>query len=291
MNDDHARAFTRDLRARNRAPRTIASYLDAVSVLRRHLDDTDLAEVTRADLQGFFAAQLDAHSAATAAIRFRSLQQFFKWATAEGICGSNPMLGMSPPSVAEKPVAVLTLGQVKRLLDVCGGKSFDDRRDTALLRLFLEPGGLRLSEMAGLRLADLDLREDTVTVLGKGRKERTVPFGLKTGQALERYKRARDKHPSSQLTALWLGSKGPLTISGIQQMMRRRASQAGLPHLHPHMLRHTAAHEWLNAGGQETDAMALFGWRSRDMLSRYGKSAAAERAKNSARRMGLGDRY
>ena len=286
VTDDLLRSFGRDLRARNRSPRTIRSYLDTARLLPVPLD-----EVTPDDVRDFIAAQLAQHSASTAAVRFRSLQQFFKWAVAEDIYEESPMRGMSPPTVADKPVPVLTLAQVRALLDACSGKSFEDRRDAAMFRLFLEPGGVRLSEIVGLGRDDVDLDGDAVTVLGKGSRQRKVPFGAKTGQALDRYLRARSKHPKRKDPALWLGARGVLTASGVAQMMRRRAAQAGLPHLHPHMFRHTAAHYWLAEGGQEGDAMRLFGWRSRDMLSRYAASAADARAHEAARRLNLGDRY
>jgi integrase len=74
-------------------------------------------------------------------------------------------------------------------------------------------------------------------------------------------------------------------------MLRRRARRAGIEHLHPHMFRHTAAHQWQANGGSEVDAMRLFDWRSRQMVARYGASAADERAHEAARQMRLGDRY
>lgn len=124
---------------------------------------------------------------------------------------------------------------------------FDDRRDTAIVRLFLDTG-MRLSEMAGLTLSDIDLDADVALVLGKGRRPRTCPFGDKTAQAIERYLRERSKHRLASSNQLWIGGRGDMTDNGIGQMLRRRAKEAGLEHLHPHMFRHTFAHRWQMSG-------------------------------------------
>lgn len=155
---------------------------------------------------------------------------------------------------------------------------FRDRRDLAFLRLFLD-AGMRLAELTGLQLEDLDMEYNAAVVLGKGRRPRVCPFGRKTALALDRYLRMRAQRRDAASPALWVGSGGPMTASGVSGVVRRRAAQAHIEGLNPHRFRHTFAHAWLAAGGAEIDLMQLAGWRSRSMLARYGASAAGERAR------------
>ena len=287
-------AWRRSLRADNRRETTIASYELAANQLHAYLEEegfpTAVAEITTDAIRGFTGSMPQNRSSSTAAQRHRSLQQCFKWLVREGIIDDNPMSRLRPPKIEETPVPVLTDSQVGLILQACRGTTFEAKRDEAIIRLFLDTG-CRLNELSMISLADLHLDAQTVSVIGKGRKPRTVPYSANTGRALDRYLRLRAAHRDAHGPWLWLGYRPPkLSDSGIAQLVAKRGRVLGF-RLHPHVFRHSFAHNFMAAGGQETDLMRLAGWPSTQMVQRYGASAGMARAHASARRIALGDRW
>jgi site-specific recombinase XerD len=299
-NEMHLAAYERALRARNRSERTIQNYAEAIGQLATFHGGTDVTDLDQAGIEAYIEHVVNSprrnkagghHQGSTAAVRFRTLRAFFNWCVSEEILDASPMRRMKEPSTTDAPVPVVDDDNLRLLLRACAGKDFFDRRDTAIIRLWCEPGSPRVAEMAGLGLDDVDLRRSLVTLHGKGDKIRVIPYGAKTGQAIDRYLRLRVKHPKAhQTNAMWIGPKGATTASGLDQMLERRCEQAGIDPIHPHQMRHTSAHNWIDAGGSEGDAMALFGWASAEMPRHYGKSARVERAQRASKRLSPADR-
>ena len=289
-------SFKRTLLAENKSPRTITAYTEGVRLLDEFLESqgmpSEVANIAREHLEAFIADLLTRWKPATASNRYRALQAFFKWCAVEGEVKESPMTNMSPPKVPEVNPPVLSTDELRRLVKACEGTDFIDRRDMAIVLLFIDTG-CRRSELAQLAVDDVDFASNVIRVVGKGGRERVCAFGRKTALALDRYLRARVGHAEAIHTdALWLGHMGKMAKdgTGLSQAVERRALAAGIESkVNLHRFRHSFAHRWLSLGGNEGDLMALAGWRSRTMIMRYAASTAADRAVEAHKRIGIAD--
>jgi len=278
---------------------TLASYGQALDSFGRWMQENapgvSPTEASRDHVRGWLVHLRATVAANSARGWFAGVRHFCRWMVAEGECSDDATLGIRTPSKGDPRTPVLKPEEIKAMLGTCDITSFRGRRDAAII-MVLADGGLRLAEITGLRVDDVDVRDRILFVIGKGSnlsgpRRRAVPLGIKAARALDRYLRERRKHVYHERTQLWLGDRNRETLSahGVTAMLKRRAAEVGLV-VHPHMFRHTWASEFRSAGGEEGDLMALGGWRSRQMLDRYGRVAAAERAAASYRQRSLGDR-
>jgi site-specific recombinase XerD len=280
------------LRAERKSPQTLKSYGDGVRAFIRWCENHHHSPALDRELvKGFVADLLDAGAEpATARARQLAVRRISAWLTEEGEIDDDPLLGLKAPKLDAKVTDSLTDDELRRLIKACGGKEFRDRRDEAIVRMLLETG-MRAGELLGLTVEDVDLIRGLVTVRrGKGGAGRIVPLGPQTARAIDRYQRMRRTHRLADTAPLWLGDRGKsLEYYGLRRTMQYRAELADINNFHPHKTRHTAASRWLAAGGSEGGLMAVAGWSTRDMIDRYTKSTAAERAAAEARGLNLGE--
>jgi site-specific recombinase XerD len=228
----------------------------------------------------------------TARIRAQAVRRFAAWLADQEEIEADPFLGMKPPKLDAKVVESLSEDDLRLMIKACAGKDLRDRRDEACLRLLAETG-IRAGELLRLNTADVELGRGLAVVRrGKGGKGRYVAFTPQTAAAIDRYLRVRRRHTLAASPALWLtetGGKDRLGYHGLRVALLGRARAAGVAGFHLHKLRHTFASRWLSAGGSEGGLMAVAGWSSREMVDRYSRATASERAVAEAKRLGLGD--
>ena len=184
------------------------------------------------------------------------------------------MAALRQPKVTQKVVPVLTDDELRRLLDTCRtDRTLYGRRDYAILRILVDTG-MRRGEVVALTLRDVDLDAGLLIVRrSKTGIGRIVPSGAKATEVLDRRTRIRTRHLRA-ITTEARGSAygGPLTGEGIRQMVMMRAKEAGVDGVFVHQFRHTYAHPWLAAGGQEHDLAQVAGWSNTAMLAWDGSS-------------------
>jgi integrase/recombinase XerC len=199
---------------------------------------------------------------ASIARKLSAIRSFFRYLVREGIIPKNPIEQVSSPKLDKRLPSFLTLEEVERLLNAPDLSTPLGQRDRALLEL-LYASGLRVSELVGLTLEQIDLETNEIRVLGKGSKERVVLMGLPAVEALKNYlEQGRNQLLGKKRSqALFLNRYGqPLLERSVQRLLNQYAKKAGIgKRVHPHLLRHTFATHMLDGGADLRVVQELLG--------------------------------
>lgn len=272
MNDPLA-AFLVHLEAETHAsPHTVKSYRTDLGDFRRFVLSTgsgDLAgALRRVDVRAMRAYLAELHTRGldpvSVARKLAAIRSWFRFLRRRGVVDANPARQVRSPRLPRKLVSFLPIDEAVALMDARHPRG--TARDVAIVEL-LYASGLRVSELVGLDLADVDLAEMTVRVLGKGRKERMVPFGDAAAGALRDHLATRG--PAAG--AVFLNRRGGrLTVRSVHTIVRRQARTAGIVRrVSPHTLRHSFATHLLDSGADLRMIQELLGHGRLSTTQRY----------------------
>lgn len=287
--DDYSRYLTQVL---GRSANTVRSYrADLASFL--HLMELrgihDLCQIDTTLLRSWLAHEAGTHARSTMARKTAAIRSFFTYLADHGLIGSNPAQGLKTPKQPEHLPQILTGAQAEQLMNTVDSRpveapargltAFIQARDMAILEL-LYATGMRVAELCGLDLLDLNRQDRTLKVMGKGSKERVIPYGLPADRALEVWldqgrpgllSRAHTgRGGGSSDVALFLGVQGRrINQRQVRQIVHLAAAKAGVPDIGPHALRHSAATHMLDGGADLREVQEMLGHSSLQTTQRY----------------------
>ena len=293
--NDTLRNFLQHLRRRDVSPHTLVAYENDVATFLRHT-----AQIRQKPVESLAAADVDAFairaflgelhrqriSASSAARKLSAIRTFVKFLRREDLIEDDPAALVASPKRPETIPAHLTVGEMNRLLEMPDASTPLGRRDRAILELFYA-SGLRLSELVGLDIEDVNLSSRMVRVLGKGRKERLVPFNGSTAEAIRAYLKDRSQLSASGRRQQDLKGKGrlrrpaqaPLFLNyrgerlsarSVDRLVRRYVAECGAKFgISPHALRHSFATHLLANGADLRAIQELLGHARLSTTQRY----------------------
>jgi integrase/recombinase XerC len=271
--------FLRYLRVeRQMSPHTLRNYrLDLTQFLKfcsEHREDLTLEKVTYQDLRAFLANALKQNRKTTVARKLSALRTFFKYLQRQGVASQNPAKLAPSPKLEKFLPHYLSVDEAFHLLGEPKGDAFGNLRDKTILEV-LYGAGLRLAELAGLNLGDMDLVPGVLRVWGKGAKERLAFLGEPAKAALSAYlplrQRLLTQPRAGDETALFINSRGGrLSTRGVARVVAKWVRLAGLsPGLTPHGLRHSFATHLLEGQADLRAVQELLGHASISTTGRY----------------------
>ena len=273
MNDDISQFLQHLKYERNLSPHTLRNYSSDLDQFKTHLiaiekrPDISIGEIDRLTIREWMASLHTDHKKTSVARKLASLRTFFQFLIREGKLDYNPAKQVATPRIERTLPKHLSMEDAVRFIETPNADTDLGRRDRAILE-FLYATGIRVGELVGIDLTDVDFRERMVRVMGKRKKERIVPFGEPAAAAVENYLRETrgvflTSAPEAErdVKALFLHRRGGrLTTRSVGRLIDKYIRQcADIHDVSPHSLRHTFATHLLDQGADLRDIQELLG--------------------------------
>jgi integrase/recombinase XerD len=280
--------FLLSANARHLSPHTINDYTRALTKFAVFLDgDLPVHQITHHHIEKFILSQTKLSNKSLLNL-YIGLSALWTWMVNEEIVPANVVRKMTPPKVEKKDITPLTQEELKAMVSVLNksklyikqGRTLDHAlassdRNRAIILLMLDTG-VRAQELCDLKIEDVDNRNNRIFVrMGKGMKERMLPFSPRTGQMIWRYLAQRkDSRPDEPLFLSKINR--PMTRTKLAEMFRSVGNRAGVKNVHPHRLRHTFAIQYLRNGGNAYTLQMMLGHSTLETVKLYLKLAQVD---------------
>ncbi len=254
-------SFLNCRKSMNCSPNTIVYYQNRFRAFAGFLDrkapGTRPIDVTPQLVRAFLTDEMQSKSPSTANHSYIALNALFGFLVNDGFMADNPLSRVEQPRRRKTVIDTFSMEQLETLVNQCG-RDFTGTRDRAMMLLMLD-SGLRVSELCGITLDDVNWTEQTVLVLGKGDRERIVPFGCATRQALSSYLVRRGNLSTRVLFVTCYGE--PVDRYRARRIIQARCEKAGITSVRcsPHTFRHTMAVSYLRNGGDVFSLQKMLG--------------------------------
>jgi site-specific recombinase XerD len=274
--------FEASCRAKRLSEATVFWYGRMVGEFLAFHPGLQVGQLDRQAAVDFLAAQrgrLTKHgrplSSQTVHGQYRALRSFSAWLAREDFTEGDVLADLEAPKRDKEIIEPLTAEEIRRILDACDRRTDLGARNFALIVSYLDTG-LRATELLSVKLKDAHIERGVLKVFGKGAKEREVAFGGETQKILLQY-RMMWRPQDIESPYLFVNRDGkPLTWNALRLVLVRVGKRVGVPHLHPHLLRHTFAITYLESGGDPFTLQRILGHETLEMTNKYVRMASGQ---------------
>jgi integrase/recombinase XerD len=266
--------FMRDMTMRNLAYHTKRWYKENLMIIHRSLQELgyplEPINTTESMLKDviIYCMEKLKNNPTTINHRIRSMKQFYSFLYNQSIISTNPTITIQKQKGKKERIKPFDKDELKALLDQPDRKDFVGFRDYTIMLILLDTG-VRLSELVNMKTTDIYMEQGKILVLGKGSKEREVPFQVTTKEQLKRYIKVRGELHHDYL---WISREdNPISRKNVQDRLKQYGELAGISNkrVSPHTFRHTCAKLYITGGGDIFSLQELLGHSSLEMCRHY----------------------